>query len=367
MLRQLVASRGFVSVAGVIVLLLAGSTGYLVVYNPAAPKVSYCAIMPDAVGLYQGNHVTIRGIPVGAVTAITPRDTGVRVEFEIDAVRALHGKVSATTVSNTLVADRNLAVMTDDGAAPWNPGSCITDTLTPKSLSETVNALGKLSAEITGDNDPAELDRLSGGLATLEAATSGTGPRINELIRKLGTALSSPDAAIEHIGRLVDALDSLSGSADRGWQDIKLMLLRFAAALSFANDHLLVAGGEIVDDLEIVIPWFNDVTRMYGAAILDGLDSMVPLVRFLSANVAGLQQIIEKTPAIVAAFARAVDPHTGTTLLTYAPPSVALSAPDAERVCAGVNDIAPGRCTSATDGLVHLQLAQLVLGLAGSR
>lgn len=367
MLRALVGSRGFVSIAGVLVLALVSVAGYFVVYDPTKPMRSYCAILPDAIGLYPNNHVTIRGIPVGTVSTIAPHANGVRVDFEVDARWMLQGKVSATTVSNTVVADRNLAVLTKAGTGDWDPGTCITDTLTPKSLTETVDALGRLSADLTGNSDPAELDRLKSGLASLDAATTGTGPEINALIRKLGSALDSPAAAIGHIGGLIDALDSLSGSTADGWQDIKLMLLRFAEALTIANKHLLADGGGIVDNLRIIIPWFNDITRMFGTTILTGLDATVPLVRLLGANVGGIQQIIGKVPAITSAFARAVDPQTGITTITYAPPTVALPSGDADRICAGVNELAPGRCASAADGLAHVQLAQLVLGMAGTR
>lgn len=59
------------------------------------------------------------------------------------------------TVSENLIADRNLALIGAEPAGPgWDPGTCITRSLTPKSLSETFDALAGLADKLNGAEIP---------------------------------------------------------------------------------------------------------------------------------------------------------------------------------------------------------------------
>ncbi|MGC7304386.1 Mce family protein, partial [Mycobacteroides abscessus subsp. abscessus] len=69
MLRRILASRGFISVAGVVLIVFIGTAG-LVVHQRLEKRIAYCAVMPDAIGLYPGNDVLVRGVKVGTVTGI---------------------------------------------------------------------------------------------------------------------------------------------------------------------------------------------------------------------------------------------------------------------------------------------------------
>ncbi|MGB3675420.1 MlaD family protein [Antrihabitans stalactiti] len=356
------------SILGVIVTGAMVVIAYFIVFEPAKKTQSYCALMPDAVGLYTGNQVTMLGVAVGTVTDIEPQGEAVRVDFEVDADHPLRGKLSATTVSDTIVANRNLAVLGDGHAsADWDPNMCITHTLTPKSMTRTLNALGELADELNGSDDPAEKARIVDGINAFDKATAGTGPRINELIQKLGGALDSPNAAIGHIGALVDALSSLSASVSTGWDDIRGMLTRFAVVLQQVNSEILAPVGPVVDDLRAIIPWLNDITTKFGGPILQVLDASVPLLHFIGANVGTIQEIIRMIPPVAGAFQRSTDPRSGKPALTYASPIVAIAQTNADQVCAAVNMVAPGRCASAANGLADVQLVPLVLAIAGAR
>lgn len=321
------------SVLGVAAAIAVAVVAYLVVFQPGKKMNTYCAVMPDSIGLYTGNHVTMRGISVGTVKTIEPQGLAMRVEFAVDAAHPLRGDVSATTVSDTLVADRNLAVLNGtDSEVEWDPQECVTHTLTPKSMSETLRAIEKLTGELGGNGGPAEQNRILGGIAALDDATSGTGPRINELITKLGSALQSPDAAIGHVGELITALSSLSASVSTNWGEIKDFLPRLDDLFTQVNTDVWVPVVGIIDSLRVILPWLNGVTRQFGGPILGGLDATVPYVRFLGANVGTLQDVIGLIPPIVTAFSQSVDPSTGKPALAYASPKVALTQQDAPQV-----------------------------------
>ncbi|MBF6171772.1 MlaD family protein [Nocardia blacklockiae] len=361
MLHRVLASRWLMSIGGAAVLVALTVVGYVVAFDPAKKTESYCAIMPDSIGLYQGNQVTMRGIPVGTVTSIAPQGNAVRVEFEVEADKPVYADAGATTLADSIVAARQLAVVSSGAnTARWNPAQCLTKTLTPKSISETLNALASLASEIQGP-DPNSPDALARGLSALDSATLGTGPQINAIVRQLSGALAAPDADIAHLVGIFDAFASVSRQVEQHWGDLKSMLTRLAPVLNQATDDLIGPGAQLFDGLAQVVPMLNDLTTLFGDPIMKTLDATVPLVKFLRAHVGSLAQVIGMTPVLTQAFRSVAGAG-----ISYAPPKVAVSQDNAEQVCAAVNALAPGRC-AAEGGLAKVDAATLVLGLAGAR
>ncbi|MCM6778139.1 MlaD family protein [Nocardia sp. CDC159] len=361
MLHKILGSRAFMSVAGAAVAVILVVVGYFIAFDPAKKTQSYCAIMPDSVGLYVGNQVTMRGIPVGKVTSIANQGKSVKVEFAVEADKPVYADAGATTLSESIVAARELAVVSSGkNTARWNPAQCITKTLTPKSVTETLNAVAQLSKEIDGA-DSKTPNALAHGLSELNEATAGTGPQINQIIKKLSGAMASPDADIGHLVGVFDAFASVGKKVEEHWGDIESMFTRLAPVLIASRTDLLEPGAQVIDGLAALLPVLNDLTTAFGDPILKGLDVTVPLVKFLRARVGSLAQIVAMTPVLTDAF-RSVGQHG----IAYAPPKVALPQPNAEQICAAVNAMAPGRCT-ADGGLVKVDMAALVFGLAGAR
>ncbi|WP_062990804.1 MlaD family protein [Nocardia anaemiae] len=362
MLNRVLGSQAFMSIAGAVVVAALAFAGYLIAFDPLQRTESYCAIMPDSIGLYPGNQVTMRGITVGTVTSVRNQGKGVRVEFDVDADHPVYADASATTVSDTVVADRNLAVLSSGkNMQRWDSGQCITKTLTPKSLTETLTALSSLSDQLNGPDQKS----LAKGLAALDAATSGTGAQVNELIRNLGSALKSPDADIGHLAGIFDAFASVSQKVNQYWGDLQSMLVRIGPALNQASTELLGPAVQLFDGLRQILPMLNDITSMFGDPIMRALDASVPLIKLLRANVGSLRDVVLMTPALTSAFRTVVS--DGAPGITYASPRVAVPQYEAEKVCAAVNSVAPGKCAGAANGMVDVQLVPLVLGLAGGR
>ncbi|MFC6014313.1 MlaD family protein [Nocardia lasii] len=365
MLKRLLGSQAFMSIAGVAVLAALVTGGYFIAFDPMKKTESYCALMPDAIGLYPGNHVTMRGIDVGEVTAVRNEGNKVRVEFSVDAEFPIYANASATTVAYSVAADRNLAVLTTGETAAPLAGNCITKTLTPKSITETLTALASLSDELSGTT-AGEPGALAQGLSSLDRATAGTGPTVNELITKLGAAMTKPDADIGHLAGLFDAFASVSNRVAAHWGDLQTMLVRLAPLLNQASDDLLGPAVTLFDGLGELLPMLNDIALILGDPLIGALDDTVPLVKLLRANVGALSEIVAKMPALASALRSATDPAGGTAV-TYAPPRVALPVGEADQVCAAVNALIPGQCPDPAQGLADVNLVQVVLGMAGTR
>ncbi|MEU8899278.1 MlaD family protein [Nocardia sp. NPDC048505] len=360
MLKRVLAAPGFVTVAGALLLAVVTVLAYLIVVDPMKKTIAYCAVLPDAVGLYPGNHVTMLGIPVGTVDTIRPDGTGVRVEFRLAAERALRGEVTATTVADNLVADRDLAVLGDAMSADrWDPRRCISKTFTPKSISQTLQGFSRLADQLNGATRPGERTRVHDSVLAFDKATAGTGPALNTLINDLAEALRAPDAAIGHIGALLDSYAGLIKSVATNWDAITTVLENVGTGIAFIN-QLWGRTVQLIDSLLVILPWLNDLSREWGRPLLGALDGALPGLRLLSANVTTLQQIVTMIPPVVESFTRMLDPVTGKPRLTYAPPKVALPPEQAGQICAAVNALAPGRCRTDA-GLVPL-----LLGTAGA-
>ncbi|QIS23380.1 MlaD family protein [Nocardia terpenica] len=367
MVKRIFAAPGFVTLVAVALAATLVAVAFVIVSDPLKKAITYCATMPDAIGLYTGNHVTVRGIPVGAVTGLRPDNGAVHVDFTVDADHRLRGDVTATTVSDTLVADRDLEVLGDARSrTDWNPSICIGKTFTPKSITDTLRTFSTLADQLIGDKGTGDHNNLRDSVRDFQQATAGTGPRLNQLITDLGAALRRPDAAIGHIGALIDAFGSLMSSIAANWSDIKTALLQAGPGITLVND-LWREDVELIDSLAVVLPWLDDIARKYGHHLLNGLDQVIPYMRMTSANIATLQQIIDMIPAVVDAFQRSVDPATGRVQVTYAPPKAELPQQDADRICVTANAVAPGRCRTSADGLAAVDLVTLVLGTAGAR
>ncbi|PXX61514.1 virulence factor Mce-like protein [Nocardia tenerifensis] len=361
MLHKVLGSRAFMSISGALVAIALVVVGYVIAFDPLKKTESYCAIMPDSVGLYVGNQVTMRGLPVGTVTSIAPQGKSVKVEFEVEAGKPVYADAGATTLADSIVASRELAVVSSGkNTARWNAAQCITKTLTPKSISETLNAVAQLSAQISGP-DAKTPDALARGLNQLNAATAGTGPQINDIIKKLSGAMASPDADIGHLVGVFDAFASVGEKVEQHWGDIESMFRRLAPVLIAARTDLLEPGAQVIDGLAQLLPVLNDLTTAFGDPIMQALDFTVPLVKFLRAHVGSLAQVVSMTPVLTDAF-RSV----GASGISYAAPKVAIPQQQADQVCAVVNAVTPGRC-DAEGGLAKVDLAALVFGMAGVR
>ncbi|MEC3956727.1 MlaD family protein [Nocardia sp. CDC153] len=360
MFKRMLGSQAFMSVAGAVLIAVLAVVGYLVWFDPMKKTVSYCAIMPDAVGLYAGNKVTMRGIPVGTVDSIDADGTKVKVKFSVDAQYPVYADAEATTVSDSIVADRNLAVLNSGkDLRHWDSAQCITKTLTPKSITETLTALADLSSQLQQAQAP---DALAHGLSALDAGTQGAGPQINEIVKKLGSALSQPDADIGHLAGIFDAFASVGQKVEDHWGDLRSMLLRLGPALNNATTELIGPGAQLVDRLGELLPMLNDLVTIAGDPIMKALDDTLPLVRLLRANIGSLSDIMRKLPVLTNAAQ-----HLMSNGITYGSPRAALPAPQADQVCAALNAASPGACTDAANGLINVPLVPLVLGMAGAR
>lgn len=367
MLKRALGSRGFMSALVVVTFLGAGVAGWQLA-RPAPEMRSYCAQMPDAVGLYEGSAVAIMGVPIGRVTEIAPDGATARVRFTVPADRKLPPDVGAVTVSDTIIADRKLTLIGAEPPGPgWDPSQCITKTLTPKSLSETLDALARLGQQLNGSGQPGQAGAVGAGLEALDRATAGSGDRINTLVLQLGRALSAPDAAIGHIGKLLDALTELTHRARGGWPTVQTTITGLTQTFVDINTLEFPEIVRVVASLADVLPQLNDVVMMFGSPALRAIDSIPNLPQSLAAGAGSLSDVIRMTPAIAAGFTESIDKATGWMTIGYAPPKLALPQSHTTEVCAAIELITGQRCRTSENGAVTIPSLPAILAAVSAR
>ncbi|WP_019927244.1 MlaD family protein [Nocardia sp. BMG111209] len=368
MFAKILGSRAVLSAVVIVVLVAAAALG-LVLSRPHPEMRGYCADMPDSVGLYRGSAVTIMGVAVGRVTDISAAGPVARVRFTVPADRPLPTDVGAVTISDTLIADRNLALVGDEpiGGPRWNPGQCITRTVTPKSLTQTFDALSKLADALGPGTDPARRDSIGNGLAALDNATTGMGDQLNTVIRELGRALAAPDAAIGHIGELLDNLSALAQRAHTLWPNIRATATGLTQAFADMNNLAMPPILVLLDALRNTLPQFNDFIVMSGSPALRSLESVRQSPQQIADGVGTLPDILRMTPAVVTSFAAMPDPGTGKFTIGYAPPKLALPQEDTARVCAAVQVLTAHGCQVSEAGAVTIPAVSALLAAVSAK
>ncbi|MGW6422277.1 MlaD family protein [Nocardia sp. NPDC055053] len=362
MVKRLLGARGFMSGVVVLTVVVIAVVGFRAA-RPSPVMRDYCAEMPDSIGLYVGSAVTVLGVPVGRVTAIRPNGATAHVEFSIPAQRRLPADVGAVTVSDTIVADRKLALIgPEPSGLGWDSGRCITSTLTPQSLSQTFDALSELVGQL-GVGAPTR----PGALDSLAQATAGSAESFNTLILRLSSALAAPDAAIGHLGALLDRLAELARKANLRWPEIETSVAGLPQAFIDINEHIISPIELLVDSISEVLPQGNDFIMMFGSPGLRAIEGFSNLPHLLSVGIGSLTEIVRMTPAIMTAFATAVDPATGRLVTGYAPAHLELPHHEASAICAALRSITEQQCRVSATGTTEAPVLPLLLGAVSDR
>jgi phospholipid/cholesterol/gamma-HCH transport system substrate-binding protein len=331
-----------------------------------AQAVSYCAIMPDSVGLYVNNSVTHLGYPIGKVAAITPAAQSVRVDFTIDGGQSIPADAKAVTRSTSILADRALELVGNYDAGPHlSPGGCIplNRSLTPKSLSEVIGS----STNFINSINPAGSDNVGQMVAGIDQAVRNQGPNANKLLTTTSSVLDSPDQAIGDLGSitnnlrqlttmLVDVEPTLKGVFDDGAHSVGRE----------ASDTLLGATGAF-EGIIPVIEAAAGIEKELGPQIQQLLDAVSVVLRKVSPRAPYYASLLNVAPRLINGLVNLANNHQFT--LHYRPPLYRLRTPDGVAQCNIMNAAVPGSCANirGMPYAVDVALLQYVLTQAANR
>jgi phospholipid/cholesterol/gamma-HCH transport system substrate-binding protein len=353
-----VAARTFAA----LLVLLVGSCGA----KPASHSAEFCAIMPDAIGLYAGNPVTQMGYKIGTVEKVTPSDTSVEIHFKLSERRPIPSGVKAVTRSTSILADRSLELVGNYESGPQlQPGHCIPlgHSFTPLSLSQVI---GSATNFVNGIN-PQGSTNIQDALRGVDEALNGNGAGLNKLLRTSSSLLDNPDQGISDMASIVRNLVQLSATLKANRTPAKQILLDMPETDPDLVNAIRGTMG-LTDVAHELIRLVDDLERSLGDDIQTGLDTFGDLLRHFSPHYKGIANILNPVPRFINTLSYYVNSHQFD-LIAWSPPLFRIRTPDGLALCGSMNASMPGSCADVNGQphAVDVALLQYVLTEAQRR
>jgi phospholipid/cholesterol/gamma-HCH transport system substrate-binding protein len=313
--------------------------------------MTVAAQFEDTIGLYEGNPVSVLGMPVGKVTSIVPKGSYVEVKLEIGEGVDIPADVQAVTVSTSILTDRHIELTPAYRSGPKLRNGDVLGlarTRTPVEFDRTLAMVDKLTRALHGDGQG------HGPLADLvdigSQIASGNGAQIkaslNELSQALRLGADNGAATKNDIQAIVASLAELTQAA----ADNDTAIRQFGSNIRQLSDILVdenlgagTTGAQINQILE------------QAASLLetnrDGLKGTVADFKTLSAAVVDyrreLAETIDITPMIGANIYNAIDTNAGALRLHALIDKLFLDSQMMKELCnlAGIKDLA---CATGT-------------------
>ncbi|BDD83593.1 putative MCE family protein [Tsukamurella pulmonis] len=365
-MRKFLASRGAMSAFVVLIAVVLVVGG--VAFKGATQKTTaYCADLDNAVGLFTGSKVAQFGYPIGEITEITPNGATTRVKFDLPADRKLPTNVGVVAVADSLVAQRRLELLEPyKGGPTWQPGKCISNTKTPLSITESLQAVSKVVDDLTVGGGDAEFRKAMASIPALNKATKGTGPEIAEMTNKLGELMRNPGPGMGDVAAILDAFAPASDGLVQNWDEMREFLTKYAFRIKNVGEPLMDTGIGAFPQLVPLVNTLAKVFDKYGAFIAPLLEVTVPATTVMAASSKQFGDLLNILPPLVRAFQVSVDKKTLATKITYRPPSSLVPSKNPAQTCNNLNRFAPGQCTVADAGHVNVDLISTVLRATGA-
>lgn len=287
--------------------------GAIAVFWPGENTKRVVAYFDRAVGLYEGNDVTVLGVPVGEVTAVQPQGTAVRVEMVYEADRKIPADAKAAVVSPTLVSDRYVQLapaytggpVLDDGATIPEPR-----TATPVELDRIYSALNELSTALgpEGANKDGSLSRLLDvGAKNLE----GQGKDVHRTVENLSQASQT----------LADGSDDLFATV-RHLQQFTTMLARSDEQVETFNQNLADVSNQLeaereelgaaLDRLATALKDVERFVRQNKGELSKNVEDLTEITKVLAKEKKSLAEVLNTAPLALSNLALAYNPVAGT-------------------------------------------------------
>lgn len=279
--------KATVGIAVAVVIALIGGIVVVARSTGAVGRTNVIGYFDNSNGIYVGDHVVIRGVPVGEIEKIEPEPDRVKISFWYEDKYKVPADANAVILSPTLITARSIQltpaysagpVLQDHGTIPQER------TAVPVEWDDLRVQLEKLTQTLQ-PTEPGGVSTLGGFVSTAADNLRGQGPDIRESIMKLSRALStlgdhSDDlfSTIKNLSTLVSALEGSSdlltalnqnlaaatrlvandpnevGDAVRDLSDVAGDVTSFVAdnreALGITSDRLASVSGAVVESLD---------------------------------------------------------------------------------------------------------------------
>ncbi|MGX1804412.1 MCE family protein [Nocardia sp. NPDC055321] len=288
------------------VLVATGVAGVTWAKTARVTSHSVCAEFADTVGLYEGNSVTMLGVEIGTVSGIESLGNRMRVTMDVRGDVTLPADIAAVTMSSSIVTDRHVELTKPfTGGPSFDTAQCIPleRTKTPIGISEALDAMGRLSEDLTGGR--ADDTLLDDTLVAADRAIDGTGQQWNQLLQRLSAVVGDPNSRDVVFRRLIDNLDQLTSMFVTNWPDMVVVLDNLRAGLQLIGEF----SQEFAGAVDIAVQFLPVLARnigKYDQQVFDLLDQVVPQLHDLIEQRRGdITDLLSQLPPLAANLPRA--------------------------------------------------------------
>lgn len=366
-MRRFLSSRGaFTSLIVVVVLALVGAL--TTVRTASTPMRSGCVDLPDATGLLVGNAVSQFGFQIGSIDAVEPipdhsGPNTVRAHFRVVADRQFPASVGGVTVSDSLVSQRRLELVGTprQGQPMFNFGSCITNSKTPQSITESLDALSGLVDQFASAGGQAEFRKAIAALPQLNTALGRTGPEASQLADRLGQLMRDPGPGMSDVAAILDSFAPAASGLATNWAEIQQILRPFGANLTNGLGDLLRAGNVFAPGLTDVLLTLRSVITKYGVFAVPALQLAAPTAEIAAEQMPKVAAALRLIPPLGGALTSATGAPGTAVRVAYRGHDLQVTVKDPRALCQTVNVRLAGACTVVGD---RAQVDPLVATLA---
>ncbi|BBX96636.1 virulence factor Mce family protein [Mycobacterium lacus] len=299
----LATSLALVLVAGVIVAMrTAGSVGRTVVV----------AYFENSNGVFAGDDVLIRGVPVGKILKIEPQPLRSKISFWFDRKHKVPADATAAILSPQLVTGRAIQL-----TPPYTSGPIMADgavigqdrTVVPVEWDDLRAQLQRLT-ELLKPSQPGGVSTLGALINTAADNLRGQGSTIRDTIVKLSQAVS---ALGDHSKDIFTTLKNLSTlvTALHDSADLLEQLNHNLAAVSslLADDPNKIAAA--VEDLNAVVADVQGFAAENREAIGTTSDKLASISKALVDSLDDIKQTLHISPTVLQNFNNIFEPANG--------------------------------------------------------
>lgn len=332
--------------AVLVVLAVAGTAAIWWATDRTTVRVT--AYFAGSVGLYPGDRVTLRGVPVGEVDDVAPMGDRVRIGLHFDGAHPVASDTSAVIIAPTLVSGRYIQLTPKAAGQPeLRDGAVIPleQTAVPvefdqvkKQVTDLATQLGPTEGDPTGT-----LTRFTNAAA---GALQGNGSTLNQALTNLSAAMQTladggPDlyTTIRNLQVVVSAL------ADND-QQVRIFVDQLAGVSGVLNANRTELDAAL-QSLNAMLPQVRTFLAEHRGALTDNVTALTEITQLLVDRQDDLAQILHLAPTAIDNFYNIYDPDsrslTGNLALPDIPDPVSL-------VCALLTTVnaPPEECSRAS-------------------
>ncbi|GGO01060.1 MCE family protein [Nocardia rhizosphaerihabitans] len=262
--------------------------------------VRVAAYFSNSVGLYSGDRVVLRGVPIGEVDEVTPIGDRVRVTMHFDSSHPVSADTRAVIVAPTLVSGRYVQLIPKRGDEPeLRDGAEIPleRTAVPVEYDEIKRQVTELSTQLGP-----MVDDPTGSLARFVGVTAetlgGNGPTLKDTLVNLSKAMQTladggPDlfATVRNLQLVISALAANDAQ-------VRNFVGQLAGVSNLLNDNRTQLNSAL-HAVEAMLPEIRDIVAENRDALNQDVTSLTRITSLLVARQDDLAQVLHVAPTVI--------------------------------------------------------------------